>query len=95
MAVTLFREKNVERAVKMLCDGKFRPPPKRIRKGRNKAIRQLRHLREIRLKSEEYFHVKDVTVDAPSVFRQPGQLSQEAEHYLGRRSIILKGSSKC
>ena len=63
-------KKNVERAVKMLCDGKFRPPPKRIRKGRNKAIRQLRHLREIRLKSEEYFHVKEVTVDAPSVFRQ-------------------------
>ena len=63
-------KKNVERAVKMLCDGKFRPPPKRIRKGRNKAIRQLKHLREMRLKSEEYFNTKDVTVDAPSVFRQ-------------------------
>ncbi len=64
-------KKNVERAVKMLCDGKFRKPPKRIHRGRNKAIKQLRHLREIRLKSEEYFHKKeDVTVDAPSVFRQ-------------------------
>ena len=64
------QKKNVERAVKMLCDGKFRPPPKTVKKGQSKALRQLKYLRAVREKSEKWFEKKTVAVDGTSVFRQ-------------------------
>jgi hypothetical protein len=78
-------KRNVDRAVKMLCDGKFRPPPKPLRKGQSKALRQLKYLRATRENTEGWFNKKTATVDGASVFRQLRLALQGGRTLFGKR----------